>query len=172
MIYYLDEKTFNYQVKKRKISKISNQYFFQFICKNDAFDEFNRAKIINDYKIDCEQFQINSTFFIEYYLWDRSQINMTWVFEDRKLSLSPNELNRDFDASDLWTIGFELSDELENKTGFNWCTGTQLKPQGIYWSNDQQEFILVDGSSRFNRFEINNFFLLFLGSFYAFQKIR
>ncbi|CBY32174.1 unnamed protein product [Oikopleura dioica] len=126
-------------------------YNYQFICKKDIFDEFNRAKIINDYKIDCEQFQINSTFFYEYNLWNRSKENITWVFEDRKLSLTADELNRNYDDPELPTIGFELSEDLENKTGFKWCTGTQVKPQGIYWAADQQEFVLFHGSSTFNR---------------------
>ena len=130
----------------------SNLPWFQFICKNDVFDEFNRAKIINDYKIECEQFQINSSFYENYNLWDQSEQNITWVLEDRKILLSPDEHNRQYDTDTIWTVGYELSDDLENKTGFNWCVGTRLKPQGVYWSNGDG-FIIVDGSSRFNRFE-------------------
>jgi hypothetical protein len=119
------------------------------------------VKIINDYKIDCEQFQINSSFYQEHQLWENPTKNVTWVLEDRKRLISPDEHERSFDASAVFAIGFELRDrgeavtgeELEDRTGFKWCAGTKLKPQGIYWDGDGEEFIIVEGSSRFNRFE-------------------
>lgn len=129
----------------------------QFICKNDVFDELNRVIIINNYKIDCEQFQINSSFYEEHNLWDYSAENVTWILEDRKLLLSPDELDRAFDASEAFTIGFEFSEDLDNKTGFSWCAGTMKKPQGIYWA-DGEGFVLVDGSSRTDKFDFKRKF--------------
>ena len=66
--------------------------------------------------------------------------------------LSPDELDRNYDASEAFSIGFEFGDDLENKTGFDWCAGTMVKPQGIYWA-EGQGFVVVHGASRFNRFE-------------------
>ena len=78
--------------------------------------------------------------------------NITWIVEDLKVLISPDEHDRAYDTHPEKIIGFEFSDDLENKTGFSWCPGTQLKPQGIYWV-EEEGFILVDGSSRYNRFD-------------------
>ena len=118
-------------------------------------------KIINDYKIDCEQFQINSSFYQEHQLWNHTTENVTWVLEDRKRFISPDEHNRYLDAGKVFAIGFELRDrgegvtgeDLEDKTGFKWCAGTKLEPQGVYWEQGEG-FIIVEGYSRYNRFEI------------------
>ena len=124
---------------------------FQFVCKNDPFDDENRVRIVNDYKINCDLLQINSTFFDEFKLWDKSSFNVTWVLENRKLALPPDEYDSRFDLTPDWNIGFKPSEDLENITGFNWCYGQPTnKPQGIFWEHDH--FIIVHATSIFNRF--------------------
>ena len=46
-------------------------------------------------------------------------------------------------------IGYEIEEDLVNKTGFPWCEGQPDQPQGIFWADDQ--FVVVDNASKYNR---------------------
>ncbi|CAG5105025.1 Oidioi.mRNA.OKI2018_I69.chr1.g1768.t1.cds [Oikopleura dioica] len=137
--------------------KLNHQRSFaQYICEKDVFDDQNRVKIINDYKVDCKLLQLNSTFLEEHQLWDYQFENKTWITENRKLYISP-VLSAPFSKQ----IGYEFDKNLHNLTGFPWCPGQPAQPQGILWSTF--EFLVVDGTSHAK--------CIGLMSFTAYEKI-
>ena len=112
----------------------------QFICKNDVFDDQNRVKIINDYKVDCKLLQLNSTFLEDHQLWDYNHEKKTWVMVNRKQHLSAV-----LSVAYSKQVGYDFDENLHIETGFPWCPGQPILPQGIFWSTYQ--FVVVDGSS-------------------------
>ena len=136
-----DPQLYDHQV--RLFSSVLTFIFQKYVCKNDVFDDENRVKIINDYKVNCDLLKINSTFFEEFHLWNFLYENKTWVIENKKLS---GDFHNDgIISARSKQIGYEFEEDLPNKTGFPWCAGQPDNPQGIFFSDG--EFMVVHGSS-------------------------
>ena len=60
----------------------------QFLCKNDLYDSESRVKIFFDEKIDCEQMNLNATFWKENDLWNTDYLGEKWVLVNRLENLT------------------------------------------------------------------------------------
>ena len=101
----------------------------QFICENDAFDELGRAKIVakrpNDN--DCSLLELNATFISDFKLLDNAYFNKTWITE------GTTPLGQTLTRSLI--LGQNRSEDIEERTGINWCQNTPEKATGIIWVN-------------------------------------
>ncbi|CAG5103640.1 Oidioi.mRNA.OKI2018_I69.chr1.g865.t1.cds [Oikopleura dioica] len=110
----------------------------QFLCENDLYDSESRVKIFFDEKIDCEQMNLNATFWKENDLWNTDYLGEKWVLinrlKNRTTGSLPN-LRRD--------IGFKTVPltEVENITGFHFCDRNQ-NALAISWIPYEQRFTM------------------------------
>ena len=99
----------------------------QFICENDAFDELGRAKIVTKRPKDnnCSFLELNATFISDFKLLDNAYVDETWVME----GITPigQTLTRSL------ILGQNRSEDIEERTGINWCQNAPEKPTGIIW---------------------------------------
>ena len=108
---------------------------YQFVCKNQIFDEEGRVIIINDSSISCEMLKINKTFFDEFNLWNKEFSNISWTIDYKEKQPYSYRL----------LLGFKNSPDVEEQTGFQQCS-PKIIPQGILWVTSKDSYVSAENN--------------------------
>jgi len=101
---------------------------FNYICKNEIFNEQGLLIIQSNFTADCELLKLNRSFIEEHQLLKLAKINDNWesrnhILDDSCILIKKTFFNIILDkhGSFVENTGWKNSDFSEEKTGIKWC---------------------------------------------------